>query len=223
MAKYGELTKIMSSWNFSKEHVDQSINRGRFISSKTVLLIAVDNPDTILASIAAGGAPGTITGTPIGVISNWSIVQQKMLQRLFEIGSSLSYIVPGNTTASLNIGRVIYSGSTILAEAYNFKGAGVVGDKEEAGFKLTGKGVLGTETDEQWFALNLAAKIFDKATTMVWLIKNNDNETVGAFLFVDAQIESHQISGDAQSVIILENATMQFTKVYPIALTGQVG
>ena len=50
-----------------------------------------------------------------------------------------------------------------------------------------------------------------------------DNETVGAFLFVDAQIESHQISGDAQSVIILENATMQFTKVYPIALTGQVG
>lgn len=221
MAKSGNLSYIMQNWNFSKEHVDQSINRGRFISSKTVLLVAVDNPDEILAAISNGDASvPSITGTPIGVISNWSIVQQKMLQRLFEIGSSLSYIIPGNTTASLNIGRVIYSGSTILAEAYNFKASAALNeDKMEAGFKLESE-VIGTETDPQWFALNLAAKIFDKATTMVWLIKNNDNITVGAFLFVDAQIESHQISGDAQSVIILENATMQFTKVYPISMTG---
>lgn len=221
MAKSGPLVEIMKSWNFSKEHVDSSISRGRFISSKTVLLIAIDDPDTALATIASGEALNTgISGTPIGVISNWSIVQQKMLQRLFEIGSSLSYIVPGNTTASLNIGRVIYSGSTILAEAYNFKSADrLLVDKEEAGFKLS-RGVTGLEPDEQWFALNLAAKIFDKATTMVWLIKNNDNVNVGAFLFVDAQIESHQISGDAQSVIILENATMQFTKVYPLSLAS---
>jgi len=222
MVNKGSIGDILSSWDFSKDHVDSSISRGLFISSKTVLLAAVEDPTKVLTQIANGETSDKvkkgITGRPIGIISDWSVVQQKMLQRLFEVGSAQSYIIPGNTSASFSIGRVMFSGSSVLSEAYNISSDD--GDNaKEAGFKIP-TDAAANNSDEEYMALNLSAKIFDKPTTLLWLFKNNDNKTVGAYLFVDAQVESYQISGNAQSVIIAENAQFQFTKVYPLNVTA---
>jgi len=214
--------KILDEWDFSKNHVDNSIEKGLFVSSKTVLLAAVNNPTEVLNKVTNGmlehSADG-ITAKPIGIISNWSVVQQKMLQRLFEVGSAKSYIIPGNTTSSFNIGRVMFSGSSLLSEVYNISKES---DKEikEAGFKIQ-SGSTAEGHDKEYMALNMGAKVFDKPATVLWLFKNNNNETMGAYLFVGAQVESYQISGDAQSVIIAENAQFQFTGVYPLNVTHQ--
>ena len=210
-----DITEIMKGWKFSKEHVDQSINSGRFISSKTVLLVAINNLSDVIGDIQAGNpiGEGGVQGTPIGVITNWTISQQKQIQQLFEVGSGLPYFIPGNTTATVALSRVIYSGGTILGNLYNFagmSGANADSEKEEAGFRITGT--------NEWFAINLAAKTFDRPTTLMWIMQNNEGNKVGAYLFKNAYIESHVINSDSTSIVIMENATMRFESAYPIKL-----
>jgi hypothetical protein len=52
------------------------------------------------------------------VLENVGLSQSKQLQRLFEIGSSRSYFIPGRVIGSITLGRVLYHGPSLLKVLY---------------------------------------------------------------------------------------------------------
>lgn len=214
MSEGNSIESIMSSWNFSESHVDQAISSGKFISAKSVLLVAISNVSDILNALKTDPTKLTTTsirGKAIGVVQSWALNQQKSIMPLFEIGSSLAYYIPGNVMGVANLTKVVYTGGSLLANLYRFSASDNEVDNNKAGFKVG--------TDE-WFAINLAAKKFDKATTLLWVMKNNDNENMGAYLIKGAMVESHSISTDSSSAVIMESASMRFEQAIPMLLSA---
>jgi hypothetical protein len=105
-------TTSFKDWDFTNFHVQQEMKGGQFVSAETTL-------------IAAGGPviPSDPTGDdvyPIGVLETFGIQQSKQLQRIFEIGSSRSYFIPGRVVGSFNLGRTFYFGPSLLRVLYAY-------------------------------------------------------------------------------------------------------
>ena len=99
-----------SNWDFHNLHVQQELNGGQFISAESTL-VAAGPPRQ------AQAAQGDVI-FPIGLLETAGIQQSKQLQRVFEIGSSRSYFIPGRVIGSLTLGRTFYFGPSLLRVLY---------------------------------------------------------------------------------------------------------
>ena len=93
----------IDQWSPLTEHVQDDIpSSGSFLDAKTVLFAAGPS------RLSKGGSGGQANvAYPIGVLENVMIGQNKVLQRIFEIGSIRSYFVPGRTIGQFSIGRTM--------------------------------------------------------------------------------------------------------------------
>ena len=114
-------TTSFNNWDFHNHHVQEELLGGEFVSAETTLIAA--GPPR-LSDIAPSGDQTIDTQDegdmvfPIGVLENVGMSQSKQLQRIFEIGSSRSYFIPGRTIGSLTLGRVLYHGPSLLKVLY---------------------------------------------------------------------------------------------------------
>ena len=106
----------LNNWNFNTDHVQQDLKGGQFASAETTLVAA--GPPRLQQASSGAGSTGTVY--PIGLLENISISQSKQLQRLFEIGSSRSYFIPGRVVGSVSLGRVFYYGPSLLRVIYAY-------------------------------------------------------------------------------------------------------
>ena len=135
-------TTSYKDWNFTNYHVQQEMKGGQFVSAETTL-------------IAAGGPvlPVEATGDdvyPIGVMETFGIQQSKQLQRIFEIGSSRSYFIPGRVIGSFNLGRTFYFGPSLLRVLYAYyynNAAAQGGDGVDIGIVPKGTGAIPTSAE----------------------------------------------------------------------------
>lgn len=136
-------TTTFKDWNFTNYHVQQELKGGQFISAETTL-------------VAAGGPviPSDVTGDdvyPIGILETFGIQQSKQLQRIFEIGSSRSYFIPGRVIGSFNLGRTFYFGPSLLrvlyAYYYNEPGNFGTGDGVRIGTRPKGTPGISTASE----------------------------------------------------------------------------
>jgi len=216
----------MAGWfdfDFYKYHVEKGVASDEFISSKSILIAAVGDIDDS-ATVSAG----SVTAYPIGFISNWNLVQNQMLQRIFEVGSALSYVIPGNVVGSVQIARIVVFGATLLARLIgpNIANNNITSDDLNlVGFTVPNAGTRQTttgatiDTNQQLFAINLASKAFNIPINLAWIFKTNKGQNAGAFIVKDAMVEAHSIGGDSNSVILMETANMQFEKIVPVQIT----
>ena len=94
------------NWDWENQHVNQSYDDGSqkdvsvydIIESGTVLIAA--GPASLTAATQVSVNGGTNNGfrlVPIGLVETATVAMSKPLSRIFEIGSKLSYIIPGRT------------------------------------------------------------------------------------------------------------------------------
>src|SRR5271166_4564664 len=112
---------VLTDWNFKNYHVQQDLQAGEFVNAETTLIAA--GPPEI--STGANNntdetSSGNLTVFPIGLLENFAISQSKQLQRIFEIGSSRSYFIPGRVIGSLSLGRVFYFGPSLMRVLYAY-------------------------------------------------------------------------------------------------------
>jgi hypothetical protein len=240
-----EATTSLNNWDFHNFHVQSELLGGEFISAETTLVAA--GPPR-LSDVTGGGRQeqGTLDDEgdmvfPIGVLENVGISQSKQLQRIFEIGSSRSYFVPGRVVGSLTIGRIIYHGPSLLKVLYAYykQSAGKLRFMNEADPTKPKNGVdipnpnkqllsilpLQNELhqvqynpgyDDLW--LNLGSDIFNQPTGMCLYFRNQNDMTVGAVYLEECYIQGHQLSISSGSVLIMEGASLQFDRVVPIRM-----
>lgn len=247
-------TTSFNNWDFHNHHVQAELLGGEFVSAETTLIAAGPPRLTDIT-----GGPTADDGTidtidegdmvfPIGVLENVGLSQSKQLQRIFEIGSSRSYFIPGRTIGSVTLGRVLYHGPSLMKALYahykqsaadapfqfNHKGRGAtinVGGVQVPDPNAT---LLELPTlqqqlhrvkynpgyDDLW--LNLASDIFNQPTGLAIYFRNQLDMTVGAVYLEECYIQGHQLSISSGSVLLMEGVSLQFDQIRPIRmqLTG---
>jgi len=244
-------TTSLNNWDFHNHHVQEELIGGEFVSAETTLIAA--GPPR-LSDIGNGDA--TLTSDegdsvyPIGVLENVGLSQSKQLQRIFEIGSSRSYFIPGRTIGSLTLGRVLYHGPSLLKVLYaHYKQT--ASDDPDTNLMYDPKGstvnVGGVQVaspnqtllelpalqaelhrikytpgvDDLW--MNLASDIFNQPTGICIYFRNQLDMTLGAVYLEECYVQGHQLSISSGSVLLMEGVSLQFDRVRPIrmSLTGE--
>src|SRR5579862_8328317 len=108
-------TTSYSNWDFYNYHIQEDLIGGQFVSAESTL-VAAGPPQA--SQTADGGTTGGIY--PIGLLESVGLQQSKQLQRIFEIGSTRSYFIPGRVIGSLSIGRTFYYGPSLLRVLYAY-------------------------------------------------------------------------------------------------------
>jgi len=190
------------TWDYN-EFVQQEndMRGGNFISAESVLLAA--GPPT-LPTESGGLATQCLR---IGLVEQAILSQSHQLQRIFEIGSRKSVIIPGREIGTLSLARVIYNGPNLLRMLY----ANVADDviNQNAG-----------KNDK--FYIDLADKLFKHPIGLYFLIHSNEDEAYGAFYLEECYVGSHQMSLGAGATVLAENCAIEFGNLVPAAVLGSI-
>jgi hypothetical protein len=236
-----------SDWNFKNYHVQQEMKGGQFVNAETTL-VASGPPEigTSATTGAATGTPSSISVYPIGLLESFALSQSKQLQRIFEIGSSRSYFVPGRVIGSISLGRVFYFGPSLMRVMYAHYqtpadspvSIGTADSTAQLSVTqpFTGGSISETIMDPQakllnvdgisapvvqspgddFFYINLASDLFNQPSGMAVFFKDTSFVTVGAFYLEDIYIQGHQMSISSGSVLIMEGVSAQYDRLVPI-------
>ena len=233
-------TTDFSNWDFSNYHVQSELQGGQFVSAETSLIAA--GPPEIGGTGPYSSQPVGTVGTvyPIGLLENAGLSQSKQLQKIFEIGSSRSYFIPGRVVGSVNLGRTFYYGPSLLRVMYAYyrndsnsidigtedNGATITLDDGSTApsplARLLDRGdtfhQLRQSPGEDHLFINLASDLFNQATGLAFYFKDANFNSVGAFYLEQVYIQGHQFSISSGSVLIMEGVSAQYDRIVPIKL-----
>lgn len=250
MANAAPATTSIENWDFHNFHVQHELSGGEFVSAETTLVAAGPPRLTDLGSGAGTGvtAPGPTPpedfAYPIGLLENVGLSQSKQLQRVFEIGSSRSYFIPGRVVGSVTLGRVLYHGPSLLKVLYAYytqpNGSKFNFLHRAKGTTITdGLGRIRPDPDALLldlaslqdslhdvkmrpgfddFYINLASDLFNQPCGLLFYFKNANDDTVGSVYLEECHLQGHQLSISSGSVLIMEGASMQFDRLVPVKM-----
>jgi hypothetical protein len=212
----------LNNWSFRQFHLAADRggkNQGAFMTPEATLIAA---GPARLEDLPSQGDIGNAV-VPIAITDNLSVNQNKMLQQIFEVGSRRSYFVSGHTTGNVSIARPMFNGPSLLrvltakngdqADLDNPAGLDTVagGDPQGASF---------SETNEATMYINLQAEIFDRPLGLLVYMIDQRNKPYGAFYIEDCNIQAHGIGIASQAMTIVENVSMMFDRIVPVAVTS---
>ena len=214
-------TTSLSNWEYHNFHVQSALKGGEFISAESTL-IASGPPELSDVSGSLGGD----FAYPIGVLENVGLSQSKQLQRIFEIGSTRSYFIPGRVVGSVSIGRVIYYGPSLLKSLYAyfpFSDANVMGeqvsDKDLIASPNRNFPKLYVQPGYGDLMLNLGSDMFNHPTGMAMYLRGQTGLDTAAIYLEDCYVQGHQMSISSGSVLVMEGASLQYDRLVPINLS----
>lgn len=251
-----KVTTNLSNWDFNSQHVQQNLTGGDFVGSHTIIVCATAPR---ISDLAVGGATGTSgtapeigsytksasTGTsqgtyaiPLGVVSDFTINQNRQLQQIFELGSKRSYFLTARNLTSIGLSRVFFHGPSLLRMLYAYyphsKIAGgqagndlrdvpscpdtkmaAIAYKNGECTELPDIGAKDLPGYDNFF-INLASSLFSQPIGLVMYIRDNAGKDVGAVFFEECNIEAHQMGMSQGSVVIGEGIQIRCDRIVPI-------
>lgn len=232
-------TTSYTNWDFYNYHIQEDLIGGQFVSAESTLIAA--GPPQV-SQTSSGGTSGDATTSgvyPIGLLESMGLQQSKQLQRIFEIGSTRSYFIPGRVIGSLSIGRTFYFGPSLLRVLYayyrhnrndiNFGNADPGARKIVNGQEVPDpKAALLNTVDanslhqlkrspgEDYFFVELASDLFNQPTGMAIYFKDQNSVSVGAMYLEFCYVQGHQLNVSSGSVLVMEGASLQYDRIVPI-------
>jgi hypothetical protein len=243
-----ELVDHTGGWSWENKHVSQayvnntsgltdkaSIAIHDIIESGTVLIAA--GPTDLDAAVArAGGGASTPGATslgfrvvPIGLIETAQLSMNKPLSRIFEIGSKLSYIIPGRTVGGMSLSRVFFDGPSILKALYMGE---VISDYATKDVKYAKFMSLAAQDDgyQQFanigsgnLAMNLASTFFDQPTGLAFFFRDLKSDNVGQTYFEGCHVSTYNLGISANMNVLTESVNMEFIRCRPILTAESYG
>lgn len=236
---------MTNRWIYNSRHVQEEITGQDFLAAQSTLIAcgppklrqAAARDTSQAASLStvvnsSGELTGPVAGTsrvtlgsstvfawPLGITENIGIGQNKQINRLFEIGSRMSYFIVGRTVSSVSLARTMYDGPNLLRALYAYfparempkSGAADLLSLSGSQFK-TLRRVAGYGD----FFLNLDSDLFDKPFGLMLIFLDSSEEPYGACYIEDAHIQNHQFGISSQANIIGEGVTIQYDQLVPV-------
>jgi hypothetical protein len=107
-------------WNNMDQHVDPSINPNIFVSGMRTWIY------TCAIQFSESGEITHTRFVPVGVMQGYSWGEQKQIELVFELGSELPYLIPGRTTGSIQLSRILVGGADLTNCLQQAKSAGEI-------------------------------------------------------------------------------------------------
>jgi len=228
-------TTSYSGWDFFNFHVQQELRGGQFVSAESTLVAA--GPPLVSQTQAQGTTGGVY---PIGLLESVGLNQTKQLQRIFEIGSSRSYFIPGRVIGAVTVGRTFFFGPSLMRVLYayyrqNATQAIQIGTKAKGAVKtvdgydvpdpqaalldgvpISGLHQLRRSPGEDYFFIDLASDMFNQPTGMAIYFKDHNFVSVGAMYLEQCYVQGHNMTISSGSVLVMEGVSMQYDRLVPI-------
>lgn len=222
----------LSEWSPYNRFVQGGMVDGQFMSAAFTLLAAgpprlanVGGTAGVAAGLSAGSA-GSDFAMPIGVVQNINLAHNRSFARFWEIGSERSYFISGRTVGQVSLSRVMYHGPSLLRMLYAYYQDLLPPTIVPFVFPNVGPATVANPHNvkippgyENIF-LNLASDLFSQPVGMLMYFRDTNEDTVGAIYLEGCYIPSHTIATDAGGTVIQENASMQFERGVPVAVSS---
>ncbi len=187
-----------------------------------------------------------IKGITVGLVQDLSLIQQRQVARLMEVGNKEQWLVPSKTQSSLQLRRVLYDGPTIL----KYMGYALVGGRDEP-FVLRESNSVGADHDLRQgaenhkyqamleevgypegqypkgespgvgdFWINLASELFNNPIGILLDLKQKmpDGELVsyGGVYLESCLVSSYTFQVLAENRFLSEAVAVEYTKTIPM-------
>ncbi len=221
----------IANWDFFNRNVQSGLLEGRFLNAAFTLIAA--GPPRLDALYTSGNLDGI--AYHVGVLQSVGIGQSSQWMRVWEIGSQRSYFIRGRTAGQVALGRIMYHGPSLLrvlyaySEGYTVTGTGSRGAKlfdklfendAQASLNLGGSGLknaaFATHPGYENFWINLASDVFDQPVGLLFILRDSNNHTVGAFYVEYCNVQSHNWQTDAGGTILAENVSILYERIEPV-------
>jgi len=230
-------------WDWKNAHVAQAyldptgINTKKAIAindiveSGTVLVAAgpADLDAAVGQDVSGTGADGYRI-VPIGLIEGVQISMNKPLSRIFEVGSILSYIIPGRALGGISLSRVFFDGPSLLKAIYMGEVKGDAADEQWKYAKfVSNKYANGNNQDAYQdfahigsgnLAMNLASTFFNQPVGLAFYFKDQQSDTVSQIYFEGCHVSSHNMGISANMNVLTESISMEFIRCRPIVTSA---
>ena len=210
--------KDFTAWKFYEERVDPDVEQGSHVNAASTLVASGKR------ELSSGGQ---VEVYPIGVLESAAVQQSVQLQRLFEIGSTRSYFVPGRVIGSLNLGRTFFSGPNLIRSLYAGFDAVAAGTSSAANLVATdattglptGATLKRQPGDGNNFWIDLASDVFQQGFGLAFYFKDAASKNVGAFYLENCYLQGHSLNISSGSILIMEGCSAQYDRLVPLNLT----
>jgi hypothetical protein len=207
-----------------ERYVQSGMVDGQFASAAFTALFAgpprLSGPDQAIIANSAGKN----LVQPIGLIQSWNLGQNSQFNRVYELGSERSYFIRGRTMGQMNLGRIYYHGPSLLKMMYAYYGDTIMPVTVEAYFPNIGRNPnphdVVIDPGYKNLFLNLASDLFSQPVGLMCKFMDSNEETIGGMYFEACNIPNHSIGTDSNGTVIQEQATVQYERSVPVALTS---
>lgn len=209
-----------SNWDFYDKRVDRDVVQGSHVNAASTLVAS--------GIREIGDSGGAVDVYPIGVLESAAVQQSVQLQRLFEIGSTRSYFVPGRVIGSLNLGRTFFSGANLIRSLYaSFKATGAQNIKAltDSTYGLPARSdgspatLVRSPGDGDSFWIDLASDVFQQGFGLAFYFKDAAASNVGAFYLENCYLQGHSLNISSGSILIMEGCSAQYDRLRPLQTT----
>jgi hypothetical protein len=221
-------------WEWEDQHVSQAYSSPQGIDFKEGIAIndIVESGTVLIAAGPAdfdkaiqGATDEGVRIVPIGLVETAQISMNKPLSRIFEIGSKLSYIIPGRTVGGISMSRVFFDGPSILKAMYMGEVSRdfATTDAKYAQFVSNPYTIDGEETYQKFanigsgnLAMNLASSFFEQPFGLAMYFKDQQSDQVGQIYLEGCRISTYNFGISANMNVLTESINMEFIRLRPI-------
>ena len=188
--------------NFRNKHVDTNLDSREFLSSYRTVIYSKVADDTSINSMDA--IKDTKSFRAIGVVTAWNWSESRNVDRVFELGSDIPYLIPGYTMGQLSLNRVMLNGSDVVNALYNGGQESSTNDNDTKGNKNV------TSIKDITTPLDILFVAFPT---------NGGGQTRYSKVFKNCQISSRSESVNAGQVIIAEGVQIEYETIVGLKLS----
>lgn len=229
-----DLIDKSNGWDWEKSHVSesyidetgatkQSVSANDIVEAGSVLICA--GP----ADLPEASKRGQLNIVPIGMVESAQISLNKQINRIFEIGSKVSYIISGRVMGGISLSRVFFDGPSLLKALYRGEVIEDEADQEYKKAKFASKGGKDGEFEEfshissENLAMNLDSAFFDNPIGLCFIFKDQSKQNVGQMYFEGCHITTYGMGISANMNVLSESVSIEFTKVTPVVISATDG
>lgn len=181
-------------WDYHDKNIQGNVEQSDFTRSDRVVIYTAPSP-----------LPGQASSTmkAVGLIQGYNHSEQKQLQLLFELGSSIPMVVPGLTQGQISLQRVLLNGMNFLNTIYHGSDAS----------NLSPENILRSIRDVN--------RPFDMMVAKYPVLDGDvSSEAVETCLFRGCQIQSRNEQISAGGVVVFEQLNLMYTTIPKVTFKG---
>jgi len=228
MTKPQSLALGKGNWNW-EEHVASRLVNKDGTSQEIAVQDFVEAGTVLIAAAPARVDPTQVfRAVPIGMIESAVVAHNKPLNRIFEIGSKMSYLIPGRGMGNMQISRVFFDGDSILKALYWGEVNNYVesADSYDVDFASSSPGDSKTTkfAVRPWskrLAVDLMNTFFDRAFGLVFYFCDSQKDTLGIMYFEGCMVSSHSIGITAAANVITEGVAIDFIRARSLKVKNE--